>query len=369
MGAEARAPLVSCLALWLAGCTTFVGEKLVPEGEGGATTTTASATTGGAGGEGAGSSRATSFLPLLDAAHVCSLIGECPALGASLVASMGLPVVAFAGGSTELRFSACVEWLSMPLAEGRIGFAQQQEILFCVAASQCASAAACLPVEVLGLLDPRCDAADPETRCEDDVLLTCGDVGGSAVRCGPPLFGPGSGCVEPDGGAARCGIEATCDDPLACDGSFAVTCGDDGVLAAVDCALFGLACSTDAPATAGCATEEGARACAASELGASTCSDDGERVYTCAGIANAQIDCDALGRTCAPDGTGARCGSDGDTCGPRDPDVDTCEGTVLHACIEGQSVAIDCANIGRTCSAAVEEPGFSLSGRCRRAGL
>jgi hypothetical protein len=373
MGVDARPPalapaaLALALALALAACTTFSGLKL-EEGTGGGDaegTSSSSASTGAGGAGGALGPPSGAFLPLLEAAHVCALVAECPSLGPSLFASLGLPLVAFdaAAGAGELRFADCLDWLAAPLAEGRIGFAVQAEVLYCVAASSCDGVAVCLPVELLAEGDDRCEEGAPPRRCEDDLLIDCQTR--AVVRCEPPLFSPGTGCVTLSDEDATCGIPSSCDQPLDCSDTFAVIC-DGEVQTTRDCALHGLSCNTSASETAGCVAEDGAQACDPIELGEQRCSSDGERAYACVSPFRAQTDCSALGLDCEEGGLAARCVAPDATCAATDPDVDVCEGATLHTCVRGEPVDVDCAAIGRTCSPAVEGPSGSLSGRCAK---
>ena len=118
-----------------------------------------------------------------------------------------------------------------------------------------------------------------------------------------------------------------------------------------------------------CGGQSGAASCDPTAFGAQGCSADGERTSLCLGGVVGETDCDAAGLSCVDDGVAARCGdpggeSSGGRCSPTDPDVDVCAGELLHACIGGTPVDVDCTAIGRKCQPAFSVDRLTLSARC-----
>lgn len=357
-------------ALASSGCFTFAGLELASDGGGGGGVASVGSTSDGAGGDGGGEPKndPDAFLPMLDAAELCALAADCPLLAASIVASLGLPVVAVdAGPPARLSFSyaQCLDWLAAPIAPGRVGFDAQRELLIDVVASGCERGVALLPVEAIATaLDPRCAGA-PEPHCDEDdegALVDCAD--GLVFHCDAAVFAPSSSCVAGDDGAPRCGIAAkTCGDADACDVDYAVAC-EDGVLQQYDCSSLGLGCGGGT-----CRGEDGDASCDRAEAGVQQCSPGGERATVCTGRFFSEVDCEALGLECVEVGDDiARCGDlaaeEAGRCEPYDPDVDVCDGDVLHTCVGGEPVDLDCGVIGRSCQAPYAKDGIDKSARC-----
>lgn len=368
--ARARAAIHGIFAAaWMAGagCMTFAGEELQPAAED-ASATSVTSSGGGGGGDGgaAPTNDPEAYLPVLDAAELCAVAAECPLLGPSIVAAIGVPIVGIdaLGPRIDLSYSACLDWLSSPLARGRIGFEAQRELLYGVVAAGCAGGLAFLPIEGFGAEDDRCDG-QPAQRCEGDVLLDC--VAGLSRDCTSPPYSAATTCIETGDESATCGIAHPCGDAEpSCDGSFAVGCAED-VLTAFDCATVGLGCSASTPGA--CGGQSGAASCAGDAFGQQACSPDGERATVCLGGFVGETDCDAVGLACVADGGASRCGdpareTSGERCSPYDPEVDVCQGDVLHACIGGAHVDIDCPTIGRVCKAPLELGALHFSARC-----
>ena len=83
-------------------------------------------------------------------------------------------------------------------------------------------------------------------------------------------------------------------------------------------------------------------------------------VQVCTGLLVNEYHCDQVeGGTCATTGA-ARCGSAADACTPIDSGQNTCNGSVLTACVAGQHIAYDCASIGLACRPSAGEK----TGRC-----
>jgi hypothetical protein len=373
MGVEARAALLVALVVVFAaasaGCTTFVGAELRREDDDATSTSSASTGAGGEGGAGGGATAndPDAYLPVVDAAELCAMAGECPLFAASLVASIGVPIMAVRAAAPQrltLSYSACLDWLASPLAEGRIGFETQRELLYDVLPSGCSGGLELLPIEAFGGGDPRCEGVSGQS-CDGDRLVDCD--AGLALACRAPPYSVATTCIETGEGTATCGIPSPCDGaPPSCDGTYSVTCTAD-VLSAFDCATIGLGCSDATPGA--CGGESGAASCAVDAFGDEACTPDGERATLCLGGAVGETDCDAAGLSCVDDGATARCGdpdaeASGERCRPYDPDVDVCAGDVLHACIGGARVDVDCASFGRKCVPPFSLPNLALSARC-----
>jgi hypothetical protein len=345
----------------MAGCTTFYG--VTPDA------TSSSGT--GAGGSGGSAPGRLGLLPLLDAAHLCSLVASCPSLGDSVIASTGLPLVAPAMSDTR-KYSSCVDWLTLPLAtvEGqapaRAGFGELSSMIDCMAASStCADAAKCAFIEALSPGDPVCSGSTG-TKCDGADLLDCDAR--TRAHCGSKGFPPGSQCAPSsvDGSAAcavgGCGAaEVSCDpdvDPGPENASYVFACGASDLREGVDCRAFGLVCDEMSPTLSlrGCVGVTGVATC--STFGVESCT--GAKVRVCSGQLEAEIDCGAIDRGCTTQGASARCEPSGPKCSPYDPDVNLCSGSSIRLCLDGAPTDFDCASIGMTC---VPESG-AVSGHC-----
>lgn len=334
-----------------AGCTTFAGEHLADETDVDEASSSAATTGGGEGG--AVPNDPDAYLPLLDAAELCALVGDCPLLGPSILASTGLPLVFVQRDPpyVELSYAACLDWLASPIASGRVGFEAQRELLLGVLPSiGCPVAVGYLPFQALDASrDEQCVGATEPFCTEDGVLIDC--AAGLAVDCSSPSFAPLTSCIA-DAAGARCAIETACpDDP--CTNGFAAVCSADGMVTAFDCSTIGLDCIAGR-----CGTES----CAAADIGEQHCS--GEVASVCVGGSVGATDCDAAGLTCVDQGPRTRCEDPQAACSPFDPGIDVCAGDVLHTCVAGRPVDVDCAAIGRKCVGAFTLGGFAASGRC-----
>jgi hypothetical protein len=252
-----RAALGLCLSLGAG--TTFYG--LHPDATTGSTTGT-----GGAGG-----AVNLGLLPTLDAAHLCSLVATCPTLGRSVVASTGLPLVDVEGGVETRNFSACVDWLTLPLAApaasaatpARVGYDELRSMIVCMAAStSCTDATRCSLREIVDPGDPRC--APPTTGCDGQGnLLDC--AAGVSQHCKTDLFAPDSTCTAGQG-AVACAPGLCAAPEVACDNGYLFTCGAAmQPKASLSCTVFGLVCdasSADA-ALRGCYGATGKSTCTA----------------------------------------------------------------------------------------------------------
>lgn len=308
-----------------------------------------------------------SLLSLADAAHVCALVAACPALGPSLVASTGLPLVhvtSVAAGALpafDFRFSACLDWLASPFPPAHPGLAYASEVVACVAATQsCAGAAACVGLEVLEPADPRCSGL-AQGHCTPDRSEAIDCVALLSSHCGSDLFTPGSECFPVGPGAdtrVRCGLGyCAAYQGVSCAEGLATLCTADKVRVGYACDAFGLSCVEGVTGTVGCVGEGGAQAC--SDVGAEACA--GASIVRVCGVGlYAEVDCASADRACVEEGPTARCAPAFTTCSPYDGDVDVCDGTSIRTCVNGQRVLLDCADVGAACVPA----SGSLSARC-----
>ncbi len=347
----AAAALATAVAAFA--CTSFDG---LEPGSGGAPQ-------GGGGAGGAEPPAPTGFLPLLDAAELCSLVFRCPALGGSVLLSTGIPIVQVdaAGAPVISNFSACLDWLTAPIEPGRLGFDETRDVLICLAASStCAAAAAnCLPFELAEDPAAAC-AAEPPTRCEGSTSVAC--PAGITAHCAHDSFGPGSQCLTGTLGATACAVGACSVPELTCDEPYAFACEATGLRTGLSCAAYGLSCAPGG----GCVASGGPSPCAT--LGQQRCDAGDRRVRTCAvvtetGFAEAEVSCDALARTCVLEGgAAARCASASELCSPYDPDQNVCDMDTLRVCVQGEPAVIDCAALGKTCQPALMDG--SKTARC-----
>ena len=349
------------MLLVAAGCTAFEGLEpgrgVTPPPTGG----------GGSGGEPPEAPR--SLLPLLDAANLCSLVFRCPTLGGSILLSTGLPLVATDAGArpTVWNYSACIDWLTAPLENGRVGFDDLRDAIVRIApATTCEDAASLLAFDVAEDASSLCPASGGGGAGGNDG--TCGASGAvscpSAItgHCDDDIFGVSSECKVSSRGDVRCALDAGCTTPgVTCDGAFVIDCSASGFKTALSCERYGLSCQNGA----GCVTPSGPTVCSA--FGEQSCGV-GQRAQACAvgyppSLQMAAVDCSAMGMACSQEGNAARCAVPGSTCSPYDPTANRCQGETAVVCVQGQSVTIDCPLLGKTCQP--ESTDGSQSAHCR----
>lgn len=335
---------------WLYGasaCTTFYGLK--PD-------SSSSSSSTGSGGSGGAPERG--LLPKLDAAHLCALVATCPSLGASVVASAGLPLVEIDSGTENRNFNACVDWLTLPLAPlagsasptPRLGFDALRSMIVCMAAStSCDDAERCALAEVVAPGDPRCGGGG--TSCDGQGnLVDCPNR--QVLHCKTDLFAPDSTCTQAQGVTA-CASGLCAQPEVNCDSGYLFSCAAAmEPKTSLDCAVFGLVCDASAADSAlrGCYGAMGKSSCSPAAFGAETCL--GTHARTCTGVVNAEVDCAAIGETCVTDaGTPgpARCRKADAACSPYDATMNVCTGTTISVCLDGVPTSVDCAAIGLSC--------------------
>ncbi len=287
-----------------------------------------------------------SLLDLPTAARLCALTFDCPGLGQAIESSLVIPV---ATPASPLNFSGCVDWLAGPIDPGRIGLAEQQQILRAIAApadaSACAAAYASSPIHPVDA-----GATCAATSCNGTALETCSAEGAFTVTCGAPLFDQPGTCVVPLlSTVALCETKGKCAPGGSCSSSTTyVDCYKDGTsYTAYDCTLSGRQC-----------VDEGAPDCVVPGKLAAPCpargindTCDGTSVLHCSGglLAETEFDCSATQRTCSVASGVARCVGAGDACTPFDGDVNTCSGTSIGLCVAGRKTSFDCESLGLSC--------------------
>ena len=126
------------------------------------------------------------YLPLDQAVQACSLVVQCPTLGAAIVQSVGVP-------ASRTSFSSCLGWLAGPIPNDRFGWATQRGVLNCIAgASTCDDALSCTFFQPVAANDPRCDGGAGDTCLSESLLLHCASqtleiLQSPAVQSGKPV--------------------------------------------------------------------------------------------------------------------------------------------------------------------------------------
>jgi hypothetical protein len=296
----------------------------------------------------------TALLSVSDGALLCAQLFRCPRLDQAIELTIALPV------ATPLGYSACMDWVAGPIDPARIGLSSQQGLLHAVAvAASCDAAYAALPVQPL-------DAGTCTGACLDAAVLeSCakGDAGAFSVSCGYPYFGQPGACYA-EAGVATCLTAGTCTNGLSCtDPSTLVDCYSSqlGAFTAYDCVPSGRQCMSLGTYLADCvAPGHNTAPCPLQDV-RDEC--DGTSVRHCAGgrLAQTEIDCSAVGRSCSTSNaaSAARCVGPGDACTPFDPDVDQCSGNSISLCIGGSKQSFDCSSQKLACV-----PGSAGSGHC-----
>ena len=296
---------------------------------------------------------AVTYLDPADAGRVCALVFKCPLLASSIVASIAVPI-------DPTNFSACMDWLSGPLPNDRVGATIQSGMFQCIAkATTCQAAGACLPIENFAPGDPRCDAgaADAGERCADDggTVLRCADQ--YALHCASAYYAPGAHCLQGVDNSHWCALNTNCATPSSCVGSLLDYCGAaDNLHEGINCAAAGYTCGIDEEAgSPDCLTSTTVETCAAVGTDCAAAA-----VAVCDGFQLSKFDCSALGGTCSKKGGPAHCVRPSDACTPYDATINTCTGTRISLCVGGAPSSFDCASISGACI-----PGAgALSGHC-----
>jgi hypothetical protein len=289
-----------------------------------------------------------SLLSTDDAARLCAQLFRCPDLAEAVELSLALPV---GTPSSPLGFSACMDWLAGPVDPARPGLAEQQSILRAVApTASCTAAAAALPVQPSQSTTCTAGCASP------NAVNVC-PAGGAAfsAACATPYYGQSGTCVA-DAGASTCVSAGACDSGLSCIDTYTLRdCHppDDTTFTSYDCALSGRQCASGSGHVAACVIPgKLAPPCLARAL-KDTC--DGDSVLHCAGdlLAQTEIACGAVGRTCSTQNAAgaARCVGTKDQCTPFDPGQNACSGTTITLCVAGGATTFDCSSIGASCVA------------------
>jgi hypothetical protein len=362
--------LASCL-LGFAACTTFSGVSVPTDASGvdGSSDTIVTPPppppTDGPPPDGSDSGPGLpSFLPLGDAARLCSHLDKCPVLGKSITYSIAVAL-------DPVNYSLCVDTLAGPVPPTHTGIALQSATLACVAkGATCTSAAACLSQEFLDTGDTRCNKVpkDAGPDASPGAYQYCDTDAQALVRCDPQytfdilhcnagFFGPSATCTQAPDGTHLCASGTDCP-TTACSGNQLTYCGVSGLHVVTNCASYGQVCGTDVTNDAGgfqCLTSDRLKTCTAA---GSDC--DNRIVSVCDGFDRTEFDCQSLGGTCTKSAGAARCQRPNDECVPEDPKINVCTGTKISLCVGGKATSFDCASVGLTCIAGTS----SLTGRC-----
>lgn len=281
------------------------------------------------------------FLSLEEAARLCSKVQTCPTLGYSVGYSLLVPI-------NTKSYSACIDVLTAPLPSTQVGVAQQAQSLSCAAkASSCPVAAACLPYEYVESNDPRCQGADggANGNCAPDGKAVYDCFYKRVIHCDHPYFYPGSTCLADSNGVYQCAAAQTCSGgATTCKGNIVTFCSTGNVAYGTDCAFWGASCGKN--------QATGGQDCVLNGI-TPTCATDSvqcvsNRVRTCFGKFFSEIDCVALGGTCASDPI-PHCTLPSDKCQQTDAAVATCTGDSIQLCVAGKSQVFDCTSIGMKC--------------------
>ena len=286
------------------------------------------------------------LLTVSDGALFCAQLFRCPRLDEAVELSIALPV---ATPASPLGYSACMDWVAGPIDPERIGLTTQQGLLQAVAtAGSCEAAYAALPVRPsdAGVCTGACpDSTDIESCARDD-------AGAFTLPCEAPYFGQPGTCYADDAGVAVCVSAGMCTTGLSCtDPSTLVSClsAKLDAFTAYDCTLSGRQCASQGTHLADCLVPGHNTAPCPLEDVRDEC--DGTSVLHCAGglLAQTELDCAAVGRTCSSANSSARCVGASDTCTPFDATMNVCSGTRISLCIGGVPQSFDCQSQQMQC--------------------
>jgi hypothetical protein len=287
----------------------------------------------------------TTLLSVQQGALFCAQLFRCPRLDEAVELSIALPV---ATPASPLGFSACMDWVAGPIDPARVGLGTQQAMLKAVAAaSSCDLAYAALPVRPFdaGVCMEACPDSNDLESCAKD------DAGAFTLPCTAPYFGQTGNCYT-DAGAAACLTVGTCTAGTSCtDPNTLVDCVSVKLDAftAYDCTLSGRQCTSQGLHLAGCLVPgHNTTPCPLQDV-RDQC--DGTSVLHCAGglMAQTELDCAPIGRTCSSASSSARCVGLADTCTPFDSTMNVCSGSTISLCIGGVPQSFDCQSQQMQC--------------------
>jgi hypothetical protein len=282
------------------------------------------------------------YLSGTSAIRFCSQALDCPLLNLSIALSTGVPVA--------LDYSQCMTWAAgIAPDDDRDALDARRRVLDCIASAaprDCAAAERCL--SFVAVLEAH--GCSPGVTCMDDggTARVCTD-GGVIVdhHCGSAAF-PLSACLESDAGARGCAVaDGECPPPR-CRGSILYAC-TAGLLEAFDCAVGGQTCGVDPTLGHATCLSEGRERRTGEEdaLGFGRC--DGDVLETSNSRYLSRFPCAKFGLACAG-GASPICTPPSAECAPGDDAFDRCASPgVVHACVAGKAVDIDCAAAGLEC--------------------
>jgi hypothetical protein len=282
------------------------------------------------------------YLSGTSAIRFCSHTIDCPLLNLSIALSTGVPVA--------LDYSQCMTWAAgIAPDDDRDALDARRRVLDCIARAaprDCAAAEKCL--SFVAVYEPR--GCSPGVTCMNDggSARVCAD-GGFIVdhHCGSASF-PLSACMSSGRGTKDCAVgDGTCPPPR-CSGSVLYACTGD-LLQAFDCTVGGQTCGVDpASGRAACLSEGRERRAPEDDaLGFGRC--DGDVLETSNGRYLSRFPCGKFGLACA-EGASPTCTPPGAECAPGDDASNRCaSSSVVHACVAGKAVDIDCSTAGLEC--------------------
>jgi hypothetical protein len=288
------------------------------------------------------------YLSIDDGVKFCANAFKCPFLPSSTINSLGVPVDA-------LHFSGCVNWVSGPIPQDRIGLNKQAQWLKCAGdAKTCAQAGSCMWWEIIDPKDARCsgpvgDAGSVGACAEDGgAAYYCKD--GIIAHCSHPGYAPGSTCMVAQNQDRRCAVAKGCSQADSCMSTYELYCSTGNLYEGLDCQITGYTCGIDPMGgLIQCLTEGQYKTCSNIAV---TCDQNGAIVSVCDGAQINEYKCTSLQGTCDNSGGTPRCKIPGESCSPYDKDEDQCTGTSISMCIGGRKLSYDCAKAGLTCQPA-----------------
>jgi hypothetical protein len=237
--------------------------------------------------------------------------------------------------------TATIAGVNLPARALQAHVDAEQVDCLAAAGADCDAARACLN----GGKMPQTCTQFLASSCAGSELVTCTISTGTQGMLGTAEFDCTSGaasCVPLDGGAS-CGAGACSGTAASCRDDLVETC-DQGVLHDLDCAALGARCVAlgGAPRCRGTGAT-----CSSSALNTGKplrC--EGTVLVSCWDGQEARFDCAQMGAGCFPTVTGGSFGCAlGAACDPRSF-TESCAGSKLTLCDDGQIAIIDCAAIG-----------------------
>jgi hypothetical protein len=322
----------------------------------------------------------TAYLTVAQAARACAFIADCDQPAGS--GQFELDIETSIGVVTsQSSYAYCMNALAGTVPPDRPGLQAQQQTFQCMAAaSDCASAHACVAVESIEQAnDPRCPDGGPPSTVDAAIYCANGNNDivdcqqGVVEHCKAAAFASGQGTcqIEPDdSGYYACGTSTPppCTALLSsCDltTNLLTVCEPGSAINAYfDCTAFGDLCG-NAPTDGGAGTtSDSGDAAAAPPAGVCVTAGvdmpcdpvtyrDGcldAAIATCTFVAQISLtNCAALGKDCSHTNGQPFCAGPSDECSPYSLGIGECSGNSLSLCIDGHRTSVDCTCAGMTC--------------------